>query len=253
MADKQRILVVEDEAVVARDIEQTLTRLGFEVVGTAQFANEAVAKVSETKPDLVLMDISLQGKRDGVDAAQIIGERSQTPVVFLTAHTDKATVARAQGISPAGYLVKPFNRERLLETINKALGIEKDPEQKAPAKASILLIDDSNFSQAISLSLLGKQFRVKIASTYPRAKQMLQESTADLLVANIDQADAGRGESLRRLRREARIDIPAVVVSEKFTPQDVQLLKGENVRAFVVLDDQLGTRLAEEVEKLIGP
>ncbi len=56
---KKRILVFEDEAVVARDIEQTLTRLGFEVVGTAQFANEAVAKAAETRPDLVLMDISL--------------------------------------------------------------------------------------------------------------------------------------------------------------------------------------------------
>lgn len=252
MADKHKILVVEDEAVVARDIEQTLTRLGFEVVGTAQFANEAVAKVSETKPDLVLMDISLQGKRDGVDAAQIIAERSQTPVVFLTAHTDKATVARAQGIAPAGYLVKPFNRDRLRDTINKALGIEESEQSKPVGKASILLIDDSNYSQAISLSLLGKQFRVKITSTYPRAKQMLRESTADLIVANIDQADAGRGESLRRLRREAKIEIPAVVVSEQFTPQDVQLLKGENVRAFVVLDDQLGQRLTEEVETLIG-
>jgi AmiR/NasT family two-component response regulator len=56
---KKRILAVEDEAIVARDIEQTLTRLGFEVVGTAQFANEAVAKAAETRPDLVLMDISL--------------------------------------------------------------------------------------------------------------------------------------------------------------------------------------------------
>ncbi|MBT3344421.1 MAG: response regulator [Gemmatimonadetes bacterium] len=252
MADKHKILIVEDEAVVARDIEQTLTRLGFDVVGTAQFANEAVAKVAEHKPDLVLMDISLQGKRDGVEAAQIIDERTQTPIVFLTAHTDKATVARAQGISPAGYLVKPFNRERLRDTINKALGIEDAAVEQPVGKASILLIDDSNYSQAMSLSLLGKQFQVKIASTYPRAQQMLKDSKADMIIANIDQADAGRGESLRRLRREAKIDTPAVVVSEKFTPQDVQMLKGENVHAFVVLDDQLGTRLAEEVEKLIG-
>ncbi len=247
---KKKILVVEDEAVVARDIEQTLTKLGFEVVGTAQFANEAVAKAAETRPDLILMDISLQGNRDGVDAAQIIGDRSDTPVVFLTAHTDKATVARAQGISPAGYLVKPFNRERLRDTIYKALGIEESQVSKPKGKPSILLIDDSNYSQAISLSLLGKQFRVKIASTYPRAKQMLRESSSDLIVANIDQADAGRGEALRRLRREARIDTPAVVVSEQFTPQDVQLLKSENVLAFVVLDDQLGARLVEEVEKI---
>lgn len=71
-------------------------------------------------------------------------------------------------------------------------------------------------------------------------------------MANIDQADAGRGEALRRLRRMARIDTPAIVVSVQFTPQDVQLLEGENVQAFVVLDAQLGARLVEEVEKIIN-
>ena len=88
----ERILVVEDEAVVARDLEQTLVRLGYEVVGVAQFAAEAVGKAAETHPDLVLMDISLQGDKDGVQAAEVIGQRFGTPVVFLTAHTDKATV-----------------------------------------------------------------------------------------------------------------------------------------------------------------
>ena len=249
---KKKILVVEDEAIVARDIEQTLTKLGFDVVGTAQFANEAVAKAAETQPDLILMDISLQGNQDGIETAQIIGARNETPVVFLTAHTDKATLARAQGISPAGYLAKPFNRERLRDTIYKALGIEETDVAKPRGQASILLIDDSNFSQAISLSLLRKQLSVKIASSYPRAKQMMRESSADLIVANIDQADAGRGEALRRLRREARIDTPAIVVSLQFTSQDVQLLEGENVQAFVVLDAQLGARLVEEVEKIIN-
>jgi DNA-binding NarL/FixJ family response regulator len=102
----EKILVVEDEAVVARDLEQTLIRLGYDVVGVAQFAAEAVSKAAETHPDLVLMDISLPGDKDGVQAAEVIIQRFGTPVVFLTAHTDKATVARAQAAKPAGYIVK---------------------------------------------------------------------------------------------------------------------------------------------------
>ena len=91
-------------------------------------------------------------------------------MVFLTAHTDKAIVARAQAAKPAGYIVKPFNREKLHETIAAALGVEAViPEEKPQVKASVLLVDDSNRTQAISLSLLGKQYRVCIAMTWGRA------------------------------------------------------------------------------------
>lgn len=166
----EKILVAEDEAVVARDLEQTLIRLGYDVVGVAQFAAEAVSKAAETHPDLVLMDISLPGDKDGVQAAEVIIQRFGTPVVFLTAHTDKAIVARAQAAKPAGYIVKPFNREKLHETIAAALGVEAViPEEKPQVKASVLLVDDSNRTQAISLSLLGKQYRVCIAMTWGRA------------------------------------------------------------------------------------
>jgi CheY-like chemotaxis protein len=249
----KKILVVEDEAVVARDLEQTLTRLGYDVVGVAQFAAEAVGKAVETHPDLVLMDISLQGDKDGVQAAEVIHNRLGTPVVFLTAHTDKATVARAQAAKPAGYIVKPFNRDKLHETIAAALGVEvATPEEQPQAKASILLVDDSNYTQAISLSLLGKEHRVRIATTWGRAKQMLNETKVDLMIANLDQADAGRGQALRTLRREDKVTVPAIVLANKISAQDVQLLKGEDVAAFVVLDEGFELKLAKEVEKLLN-
>lgn len=248
----EKILVVEDEAVVARDLEQTLVRLGYDVVGVAQFAAEAVGKAAEARPDLVLMDISLQGDKDGVQAAEIIGQRFNTPVVFLTAHTDKATVARAQAAKPAGYIVKPFHRDKLHETIASALGVEVEtPDPSKTAKASVLLVDDSNHTQAISLSLLGKQYRVRIATTWLRAKQMLNETKVDLIVANLDQADAGRGQALRSLRREDKVNVPAIVLADTITPQDVQLLKGENVAAFVVFAEGFEEKLASEVVKLL--
>ena len=249
----EKILVAEDEAVGARDLEQTLIRLGYDVVGVAQFAAEAVSKAAETHPDLVLMDISLPGDKDGVQAAEVIIQRFGTPVVFLTAHTDKATVARAQAAKPAGYIVKPFNREKLHETIAAALGVEAViPEEKPQVKASVLLVDDSNRTQAISLSLLGKQYRVRIATTWGRAKQMLNETRVDLIGANLDQADAGRGQALRALRREGKVTVPAIVLADSITPQEVQLLKGENVAAFVVFAEGYEAKLTTEVEKLLN-
>jgi CheY-like chemotaxis protein len=248
-----KILIVENEAVVARDLEQALVGLGYDVVGTAQFAAEAVGKAADSRPDLVLMDISLRGDKDGVQAAAVISQRFGTPIVFLTAHTDKATVARAQAAKPVGYIVKPFERERLHETIAAALGLDVEVPQEEPrTKASILLVDDSNHTQSISLSLLGKQYRVRIATTWGRARRMLSETKVDLIVANIDQADAGRGETLRRLRREEKVNVPAIVLADRITPNDVQLLKRENVAAFVVFADGFETRLSAEVEKILG-
>ena len=79
----EKILVAEDEAVVARDLEQTLIRLGYDVVGVAQFAAEAVSKAAETHPDLVLMDISLPGDKNRVQAAEAIIQRFGTPAAFV--------------------------------------------------------------------------------------------------------------------------------------------------------------------------
>lgn len=109
-----RILVVEDDSLIALDLARTLARLGHEVVGPVATGEEAVALVSAERPGLVLMDIRLAGEIDGVEAAARIREADGPPVLFLTAHSDRATVARAVGCSPIGYLMKPFD-ERSLE------------------------------------------------------------------------------------------------------------------------------------------
>jgi diguanylate cyclase (GGDEF)-like protein/PAS domain S-box-containing protein len=116
---KARIFVVEDEMIVARDLQRTLIRLGYEVTGLAASGEEALARVAAQPPDLVLMDIHLAGEMDGIAAAQQIHLRHSLPVVFLTAHSDEATFQRAQITEPYGYITKPFE-ERELEI---ALGI----------------------------------------------------------------------------------------------------------------------------------
>ena len=114
------VLVVEDNQIVARDIQRKLERLGYAVCGTAASGRKAVEKAAATQPDLVLMDIRLRGDIDGVEAASQIRERLGIPVVYLTAYTDEETVRRAKQTEPLGYLVKPFDENVLRTTIELA-------------------------------------------------------------------------------------------------------------------------------------
>src|SRR3954468_8766006 len=116
-----RILVVEDDRVVARDIQHQLTRIGHTVVGVTPLGEDAVRLALESHPDLVLMDIRLEGALDGVDAAQQIRNRCQVPVVYLTAYADDETLKRARVTEPFGYLLKPFEDSQLRTVIEMAL------------------------------------------------------------------------------------------------------------------------------------
>ena len=117
----KRVLIVEDEALIALDLEHRLRRLGFEVVGVADHRDEAVALFAETKPDFVLMDIVLRGREDGIAMAQAIGDSSDVPVIFLTAFADDATIGRASEVSPYGYIIKPIDERALVATISMTL------------------------------------------------------------------------------------------------------------------------------------
>lgn len=116
-----RILVVEDEAIVAMDIRQRLASMGYDAVGVATTAGSALTLTQRLRPDLVLMDIRLNGPEDGIAAAQQIRERFGLPVVFLTAFAEDSTVDRAIRAEPMGYVLKPFEERELRMAIEMAL------------------------------------------------------------------------------------------------------------------------------------
>jgi PAS domain S-box-containing protein len=115
------ILIVEDEAIVALDLKLQLQDLGYQVVGVAASAAEAVAAVRAHRPSLVLMDVRLQGPGDGIEAAEQIQRDQPTPVIFLTSHSDAETVQRAARTAPYGYLTKPYQLKELRAGIEVAL------------------------------------------------------------------------------------------------------------------------------------
>ena len=116
-----RVLVVEDEGIVAADLAETLAGLGYEVIGTVDTAEAAIAGAIDLAPDIVLMDIRLAGPLDGIQAAAAIKQRRDVPVVFLTASSDDKTLARALETGPLGYVVKPFRTAELRAAIELAL------------------------------------------------------------------------------------------------------------------------------------
>jgi PAS domain S-box-containing protein len=119
--EKARIQIVEDEKIVAMDIQERLESFNYTISGTASSGEEAIKKAADTNPNLVLMDIMLKGEIDGIKAAQHIRAFFDIPVVFLTAYADESTLQRAKITEPFGYLLKPFDDNELHATIEMAL------------------------------------------------------------------------------------------------------------------------------------
>ncbi|MBL0349726.1 MAG: response regulator [Elusimicrobia bacterium] len=117
----ERLFIVEDETIVAEDLKRMLERMGYAVCGSAAEGDKALAAIERQKPDLVLMDIRIHGPEDGIEVAETIYARWDTPVIYLTAYADDLTVDRAKGTLASGYLLKPFEERGLKSTIDLAL------------------------------------------------------------------------------------------------------------------------------------
>lgn len=116
-----RVLIVEDEILIAEELKERLSRLGYSVIAAVDSADEGIGIATREVPDLVLMDIRLRGKKDGVEAAVEIRRQVDVPIVYLTAHSDQLTVDRAQETDHDGFLLKPFHRRELQSTIEVAM------------------------------------------------------------------------------------------------------------------------------------
>ena len=118
---QKKILIVEDESIIAEDISDSLISLGYRITAMVYSGEEAIEAAAKFRPDLVLMDVNLQGEIDGITAAAEIRSRFQIPVVYLTAYTDENTLRRVNATKPFGYIVKPFEEKNLHTTIQLAL------------------------------------------------------------------------------------------------------------------------------------
>jgi len=118
---KVRVLIVEDEPLIAENLAMYLNNNDYEVAGIAYDFEEGMHHLKEGKPDIVLLDINLEGKQDGIDLGKYIHEKLGIPFVFLSSYSDKNTLDRAKQVQPSGYLVKPFHEKTLLTTLEISL------------------------------------------------------------------------------------------------------------------------------------
>jgi CheY-like chemotaxis protein len=123
--ERVKILVVEDEVIIAKDIQMSLQQFGYSVPSTVVSGEQAIRKAEGEKPDLIIMDIVLQGEMDGIETASIIRSRFDIPIIYLTSYSDKNTQERAKATKPYGYILKPFEETLVDTTIKMALSNHK--------------------------------------------------------------------------------------------------------------------------------
>ncbi|MBK8142963.1 MAG: response regulator transcription factor [Chitinophagaceae bacterium] len=138
---KFRVLIVEDEPVIAENISMYLDNNDFEVSGIAYDSGEAIEQLQNNTPDAAILDINLESEEDGIDIANCINQKYQIPFLFLTSYSDKETLQRAKNVNPSGYIVKPFNERTLLASLEIAINNHAADNKK---KMPLLSIDRIN-------------------------------------------------------------------------------------------------------------
>ena len=222
-----RLLVVEDERIVAIHLEQQLRNLGYDVVAVVASGEQALARTVDLRPDLVLMDIHLRGEFDGIETSSRIPDALGIPVVFVTADSDQATLDRARTTGPYGFLVKPFSEKDLHATIQMALERYR--------------VHDALKTSQRDLEEANRQLRIKIVEA-AQAERELRVVNGQLTAALSERALAER--ALARSEAEFRAGFEGSVVGKALVePTSRRILRAN--RAFARM-------LGYEPEELVG-
>ncbi len=192
---KPRVLIVEDELIVAKNLQERLQRLGYEVADVASTGQEAISRAEENTPDIILMDIKLQGEMDGIETAGKINEKLGIPVIYLTAYADDSTLVRAKHTNPYGYLLKPIEGRELRSAIETTLmkhAFEKELQERERWLSTIL----SSVGEAVIV--YGTDLKVSYFN--PAAEKLLDVSCDKALGKKVNElftvCDRGNDPSL---------------------------------------------------------
>jgi DNA-binding LytR/AlgR family response regulator len=153
----KKIYIVEDEPLIAETIKTALTKEGYQIIGMSDNAKEALFDIEHLQPELILLDINIEGTIDGIELAGYIKKKCNIPFIFLTSHSDDMTLERVKKMEPAGYIVKPFN-EKTLKT-NIELAIHK-------ANAQIQNISSNDSVDSIFIKNKGELIKIQLEDIY---------------------------------------------------------------------------------------
>jgi len=180
---KTNILIVEDESIVAKDIQHSLKKLGYTVVGVCSTGEDAIKTAEEVKPDLVLMDIMLKGEMSGIEAAGQIREKFNIPIIYLTAYADESTLSKAKVSEPYGYIIKPFKEIDLHTSIEMAIyKHEKETDVKKERDFLYSIVENKESKDIIFVKSNSRLVKVKTSDIY------FVEALKDYVVINTNTA-----------------------------------------------------------------
>ncbi|MCU0848402.1 MAG: diguanylate cyclase [Spirochaetes bacterium] len=213
-----RFMIVEDEGIVARDIKHILEENGHDITGIAYSADEAIHRIEHDRPDMILMDIMLNGEINGIDASRLISEKFEIPVVFVTAYSDKPLIEKAKKISTYGYILKPLKKKELEITVEMGLA-RLELEKKLKEKERMLRHSEEKFRTVFESSPIGLA---------------LYSDNWDLINANRSLMDLFGAESLEELMDYRLLTDPDVIHIFK-----EKLASGEQFRIEIPFDFEL--------------
>ncbi len=262
MKEAPAILVVEDEGIVARDLSQRLTHLGYRVPAISMTGEDALRQAEAIRPDLVLMDINLRGGMDGVETATRLRAKHSLPVIYLTAYSDQSTLDRAKQTEPYGYLLKPFVEPELQAAIEVALFKHQREQEQAEAQPTnnatfeaapdaVLVLDLDGVIQELNPSaesMLGRKAEKLVGQ--PFGESVVSFEWHGWLQEELVEFRAGRKAS-----SDLWLEIHAVRDAGTTFPAEMTMsvieVKGHKWIAVFLRDISRRRRFEQEVDKLI--
>ncbi|HEV7231818.1 MAG TPA: response regulator [Bacteroidia bacterium] len=180
---KINILITEDESIVAKDIQMSLKKLGYNVIGICNNGEDSIRTAEEHRPDIILMDIMLKGDMSGIEAADQIRKRLNIPIIFLTAYADESTLSKAKITEPYGYIIKPFKEIDLRTTIEMALyKHQKEDEVKKERDFLYSIVENKDAKDIIFVKSNSRLVKVRTKDIY------FVEALKDYVVINTSNA-----------------------------------------------------------------
>ncbi len=193
----KKIMIVEDEAVIALRLEQRLIEMGYDVIGTICSGEAVVENARSFQPNLILMDIMLNGDLDGIDAAMIVKEELDIPIIFLTAYSDDKLIERAKKVDAFGYLVKPVRDRELKAAIEIALYKKKFEKELREREENFKSLAENANDGILIATRDGKYVYAN-----RRAAEMTGYSVSDLLKTTIK--DLAHPDEFKKIKKRVR-------------------------------------------------
>lgn len=236
--DRIRVLIVENEGLVGCDLAATLERLGYMVAGLCRTGEEVLKTVGDLRPDVVLMDVQLGGKIDGIETAKILKKRFPVAVVYLTACVDAETVARARETHPSGYLLKPYCESELSASLEMAVVRNREEQRRRRYEESFF-----HAFQSLEDGVIGADVAGRVLFVNPAAERVLGWSAAEASGRTLAEVYA-----IHNIEGEMMLVLPA---DDKEDAAPRQLLLTTRTRERVLIEDRV-TSVHDELGSVVG-